>query len=57
MQAVRSRWTEAERRHRAAVAERRCTALLARFQAASDDASAYWAAGAMSVSDVDRIVG
>lgn len=55
MQAVKNRWTEAERRHRAAVAQRRCTALLARFQATSEDSSAYWAAGAMSLSDVERI--
>lgn len=57
MQAVKNRWTESERKYRAAVSRRRCAALLARFEAMSEDASAYWAAGAMSLSDVQRIAG
>lgn len=57
-QAVRSRWSEAEKRRRAAVARRRCAALLARFnESERNSAARFWAAGAMSLDDVARIAG
>jgi len=57
MQEVRKRWTVAERKRRSQAARRRCAALLARFDATPQDPNTFWAAGAMSLSDVARIAG